>query len=69
MLSEEIQDPKYWGASPIVYCWEVGYWCKCVRIYLVVSEVIVQGVLQFAKGLLFFLFLPFLTFLEDTQRG
>lgn len=40
-----------------------------VRAYLIISKVIVQCVLQFAKVLLLLLFLPFLSLLKDTQHG
>lgn len=39
----------------------------CTRVYLVVSKVIVQRIFQFTKELLFLLFLPFFSLLEDRQ--
>lgn len=42
---------------------------RCVHMYLVISEVIVQRVLQFAQRLLFLLFSSFLPILEDTKGG
>lgn len=41
----------------------------CKMQYLVIGKVIVQCVLQFAQVLLLFLFLPFLSLLEDAQQG
>lgn len=36
-------------------------------VYLIISEVIIQCVLKFAKGLFLLLLLPFLSFLEGTN--